>query len=79
MNFKALAIASAVALSGFAIAVPNANAQHYNYPSHTIYGPNSDSLRIKENGQYRNYEYDNGRGGSSYMTCTTNGQYTNCY
>ena len=76
MNFKAFAIASAVALSGFAIAAPNANSQ---YQNHTIYGPSGSSMNFNQMGQFRNYRFNNGRGGSSRMTCSTMGQYTNCF
>ena len=81
-NFKALAIASAVALSGFAITVPNANAQYYrqnSFDNHTTYGPGGSSLQYNQMGQFRNYNYNNGRGGRSSMTCSTIGQYTNCF
>ena len=75
MTFKVFAIASAVALSGFAIAVPNANSK---YSNHTVYGRNGSSLRYNQIGQFRHYDYDNGRGRRSSTTCSTIGQFTHC-
>ena len=75
------AIATAVVLGGSLIATANpASAQYYGgYQNHTINGPGGSSLRMNQNGMFRNYQYNDGRGGSSRMTCSTMGQLTNCY